>query len=669
MYQVSRSLGLVLSDLVKDRLFVSGLVFKIVLLSLFVPEIQTNWFVPFMTNAIENPSLNPWNTYSDIDGDILAFPYGPIMFLVQLPLTLLGWLIDKATGLGYFLDFGFRAGLLVMDILLLTLIVQQFEKYWKKILVHYWLSPIVIFITYWHGQLDLIPLTIMIFSIGLLKNDKLTIGAIFLALSIASKHSMLIAFPFVVIYLWFKKDSIKDIYRFLAYFLVSMIMLEGVFLFSHGFQEMVLSNPEAGKIFWLDFSTGEGLKIYILPLVYVLLIYSVWRLQRINYELLFASLGVAFSVIILLTQASPGWLIWITPMLALHLSKKGPRAEIFGVLLSFFFIAYHLSYSSGSSVLFLGDFIPLSESFLLLDQQQVRSLLNTVIVGLVAIVTLQMLRDGIKSNYYYNLGRRPLVLGVSGNVKTERLFFLNSLLELFGKNSVLKISEDNYYNWSDDSLMWKSMSYLNPKSTQLSLMADDLRKEVDGSVNTNNRWDKYQVILVDGVHSFFLRQLAKMQDVKFFIEYEKGFELEEKPFISDDKNSTKVKNDMQKYVIPQRDKANIVYTLPNTVGTSSNIVSLNIEIRDGFYYHDLLRILIGVCGLQANVEKINEYGDVKLAVRGEIVAEDIEFAFNVATPDLVELIKKNDCFYGGTFGIMQLVAFLEIEESLKRRKN
>jgi hypothetical protein len=290
-------------------------------------------------------------------------------------------------------------------------------------------------------------------------------------------------------------------------------------------------------------------------------------------------------------------------------------------------------------------------------------------VGLVAIVTLQMLRDGIKSNYYYNLGRRPLVLGVSGNVKTERLFFLNSLLELFGKNSVLKISEDNYYNWSDDSLMWKSMSYLNPKSTQLSLMADDLRKEVDGSVNTNNRWDKYQVILVDGVHSFFLRQLAKMQDVKFFIEYEKGFELEEKPFISDDKNSTKVKNDMQKYVIPQRDKANIVYTLPNTIGTSSNIVSLNIEIRDGFYYHDLLRILIGVCGLQANVEKINEYGDVKLAVRGEIVAEDIEFAFNVATPDLVELIKKNDCFYGGTFGIMQLVAFLEIEESLKRRKN
>jgi len=292
-----------------------------------------------------------------------------------------------------------------------------------------------------------------------------------------------------------------------------------------------------------------------------------------------------------------------------------------------------------------------------------------VIVGLVAIVTLQMLRDGIKSNYYYNLGRRPLVLGVSGNVKTERLFFLNSLLELFGKNSVLKISEDNYYNWSDDSLMWKSMSYLNPKSTQLSLMADDLRKEVDGSVNTNNRWDKYQVILVDGVHSFFLRQLAKMQDVKFFVEYEKGFELEEKPFISDDKNSTKVKNDMQKYVIPQRDKANIVYTLPNTVGTSSNIVSLNIEIRDGFYYHDLLRILIGVCGLQANVEKINEYGDVKLAIRGEVGAEDIEFAFNVATPDLVELIKKNDCFYGGTFGIMQLVAFLEIEESLKRRKN
>jgi hypothetical protein len=148
MYQTSRSLGVIWSDLFKDRVFLFGLIFKIVFIILFIPEIQTEWFVPFIVEAIESPSMSPWFAFVNSGGDPLAFPYGPIMFLVHLPSTFLGWVVDVFTGLSYFSGLGFRVSLLGADLLLLSLLLQQFEKHWRGLLLHYWLSSVIIFTGY-----------------------------------------------------------------------------------------------------------------------------------------------------------------------------------------------------------------------------------------------------------------------------------------------------------------------------------------------------------------------------------------------------------------------------------------------------------------------------------------------------------------------------------------
>ena len=80
MYQVPRSMGLVFSDLRKDKIFKFGLFFKLALILVFIPEIQTNWFTPFVSSISQNLSLDPWTNYLDQGGDPSAFPYGPIMF-------------------------------------------------------------------------------------------------------------------------------------------------------------------------------------------------------------------------------------------------------------------------------------------------------------------------------------------------------------------------------------------------------------------------------------------------------------------------------------------------------------------------------------------------------------------------------------------------------------
>ena len=68
------------------------------------------------------------------------------------------------------------------------------------------------------------------------------------------------------------------------------------------------------------------------------------------------------------------------------------------------------------------------------------------------------------------------------------------------------------------------------------------------------------------------------------------------------------------------------------------------------------------------VIELDEYDNVELIVQGEIQSVDIRLAANVVTPNLSEFIDQENGFYGGTIGVMQLVALMEIDEVLKRRR-
>ena len=676
MYQASRSLGVIWSDLFRDKVFLFGLIFKIVFIILFIPEIQTEWFLPFIVEAIESPSVSPWSAFVNSGGDTLAFPYGPIMFLVHLPLTFLGWVVDVFTGLSYFSGLGFRVSLLGADLLLLSLLLQQFEKHWRGLLLHYWLSPIVIFITYWHGQMDLVPIVIFIFSISMLRKSKLISSSLILAASVAAKHSMVIILPFIIIYLWFKRSAIADVYKFIIYFLLTLILIEGLFLFDAGFQHMVLENREINKIFWLSISMGEGLQIYILPLVYLLLVYFTWRLRRMNYDLLLATLGVAFGIVILLTPAPTGWFLWLSPMLALHYSRGNGGSVILGVLFSFVFVIYHFIYSSGSQMIFLEDTVVLINILQFFENLQIRSLLNTILVGIVSVIVLQIFRDGIRGSDYYHLGKKPLVIGISGGIGSGKNSFAKALVDLFGENKVMKLLGEDYSNWDKSSPMWKTITRYDPRSSRHFSMISDLRKILNGEWIKRRTLNQetgrfsieevqkgHQVVLISGLHALYSKQLVDMQDVGFFLNSEDGC----KEHILD-------QEDMEKYIHPQATQANVVYKLSpiNSEIDSSELndsrLRLNIKIQNGAYYQELMRVLIGVCGLQVGVDELDEYGNVELTVQGEIQSEDIRFASIMVIPHLSEFINQEDGFCDGMLGVMQLVALMEIDEILKIRR-
>ena len=44
---------------------------------------------------------------------------------------------------------------------------------------------------------------------------------------------------------------------------------------------------------------------------------------------------------------------------------------------------------------------------------------------------------------------------------------------------------------------------------------------------------------------------------------------------------------------------------------------VRVTIKNGVYYQELVRVLIGVCALQVNIESIDDRGEVILEISGQ----------------------------------------------------
>ena len=695
MYKICRPLGLIWSDLWGENLFRIGVMIKIVLIFTLMPTIQHEWFIPFIVSWVENPTTLPWSGHLAAGGDPLAFPYGVVMFIFHLPTTAIGWAIDHIFAVEHFTSIGFRVSLFMADILLLLVLLQSFENHWKKVLMYYWLSPLVLFVSYWHGQTDLIPVALFIYSLTLLKRGNYWVAGLILACSIAAKHSMIIGVPFIILYLWSHNGINKELQRFLTFFIGSLLVIEAPLILSDAFRIMVLDNREVGKLYWLYINMGKDSLIFLTPLVYLLLLYFFWRIRRINFDLLLAAMGVAFSVVILMTPSPPGWYLWLVPIFTLHQSRYGSGAVVIISIFSFLFISYHLLHTSGSnSILFNFSSLNISS----LQDSFTQSLHYTLMLGSGLLIAIQILRQGVRENDYYRLGNKPLVLGIAGDSGVGKTTFSKGLAAVFGERSLVEVSGDDYHNWERFSPMWKTLTHLDPKANRLFALVRDVQSLLNGEIVKARQYDHVSgrflpqeitksknVILVEGLHTLYPKQLLQVFDVSFFIEMEESLRLflrskrdtEERGHSKEMVLSEveKRKSDSEKYIKPQSVRADVVFTLlPLNIELfeQDQVIDSNIKLRvclrNGIYYQELVRILIGVCGLQVNVDSVDERGEVILEISGEVLSDDIYLAVNMLVPHMEELLDFSAEFSKGIYGIMQIITIMEIDEALKRRR-
>lgn len=673
-------------------LFLLGLAIRLTLLFTTVPLAVSDWYVPFLDASTAKFTLDPWSVWLNGGGTQLAFPYGYVMWLAFLPLTIVAKLI------GFPLFYGYGFTLLAADFALLLELRQLLPGRDRLLLVAYWLSPIVIFASYGLGLNDLIPVLLLTLSLYFTRKLQLKHAGILCVAAMSAKLSMVLALPFFLIYLFNNRTLRHLLPQFLTGLLLGGTMLGLPFLFSGSGLYMLFSNPEMGKVYRLAINLGGNILIYTVPLIYLVMLYMVWRVKRLNYDLFHAIMGIAFLLVVLMTPASPGWFVWIMPLLVTYQAMSGRMAM---ALTGIFSGLYALSTLLMTPLQFRGlDPIDVANALHFSEQfnSHVASMLHTIMVATGIILAMHIWRETVSRNDYFRLSRKPFVLGIAGDSGAGKDTFSDAIKGLLGSHSVTTLSGDDYHLWDRQKPMWQVMTHLNPMANDLEGFSNDLVALTDGKIIHSRHYD-HQIgkmskpvriksndfVIASGLHTLYLPILRECYNLSVYLDIDEGLRRHFKLQRDVQQRGHTVESvldsfarrepDSVRFIRPQAAHADLILTLqpihPRMLESENGKHPLRFKLvarsRHGLNERSLLRVLIGVCGLHVDMELNNNGSEVVLTVEGETSAEDIALASKMLCPRIFEFLDVQPKWQDGVLGLMQLITLAHINHALTKR--
>lgn len=698
MHENATSLAVGLRQLWRNPLFQGGLAIRLALLVFAAPWIWTSWFVPFVQAFLADPSLDPWTPFVAAGGDALSYPYGPVMLALNAATVAVGNGLALATGWAHGAAFGFGLSLLVADLAVLVVLCRLCDDWSWRLPLVYWLSPLAIYISFFHGQVDIIPLSLLMLGLLALKQRNAALSGVLIGFSVAAKLTFVIACPLPLIFLWRSKRRRPMLLPFMAALAVTVLLLQAPWLLSPGVHEMTLRNPNANSLYRFAIEIAPAYRIYIAPLVYALFLYSLWRLERLSFDLLLAGTGLAFLIVVILTPATLGWYLWIVPFLALHQRNAGANAIAVVGAFTAAIMAFHLVASTGAAVPVLGLTGEAPGLAALGVGGRYLPLLATGIMAVGIVLGLQIYRRGIRNNDFFRLSRQPVTVGVAGDSGSGKDTLSTALGGLFGSHSVVAVSGDDYHKWDRHAPMWNSYTHLNPHANDLAALARDVSQLRRGEAVFCRRYDHAtgrfapaellranDCIIVSGLHALYFTGLVGQLDTRIFldmdedlrrhlkIERDVGERGHSRDVVMDALSSRS--GDSEKYVRPQMSRADIVFSLraenPELLDECQSLselkFALGVTLRYGILYQEIARVLIGVCGLRLDTGALGEDGAVEFTVEGEASAGDLQLAARMLLPTIDELLDFEPRWQDGMIGVMQLVSLVQIGETLRTR--
>jgi uridine kinase len=553
------------------------IVLKLLLLALFSSGYQDALFIPFVMEYL-NQGGNPWE-YPSMTKE--AFPYPPLMLYV-LSAFLFPLQFFPNSPLLESLLYGLP--LLLSDLLIAAILIKMFVWHKTEIFIFYFTSPIILYSTFMHGQLDILPTAILFTSIYFLSKKYYLGAAIIAGLAISTKFHTIAALPLMAIFL-LNQGKIKEaIYIILIpiimYFAFALPYLNyGV---SFGYSELVLHNQKQNMLFDSYFTIGN-MKIY-LPLLIATFIYLRFSaFQKINTDLLYAFIGALFSVFLLFIEPSPAWFVWITPFFTIFYIRyfNGIQPIILHGLMMTFYLAYYLFFHQYDypGVLFLG--YQLIEQPLDLDLP-VGNILFTSLQAVLLVTIYQFYKYSTQSNDIYTM-EKSFILGIGGDSGAGKSTLINNLKYMLN-DSILELEGDSNHKWERGHNKWQDFTHLNPKANSLHQQAEQVvqlknrktiqRADYNHATGTFTDTDKIRpkdFIVLAGLHPFYLPIMRKIIDLKIFLDLDERLRTSwkilrdsahrghtEADIIQSLKNR---QPDSEKYIHPQKLFSDIVISL------------------------------------------------------------------------------------------------------------
>ena len=673
-------------------MFMIGLAVRLVLIACMTPLAVTQWYALFLDVSTSVLTLDPWSLWIAGEGAPVAFPYGYAMWVAFLPMTL----VAKLVGLP--LLYAHQLTILTADFCLLLTLRWLLPDRQRLLLLAYWLSPIVILASYGLGLNDLIPTLLLCLSIVFVRETRLKLAGALLAAAISAKLSMIVALPFFAIYLFNNRALRKRLSNFLSGFSLSILLLGAPFFVSAAGIQMLLGNPEMGKIYQLAIGLAGNISIYVVPLIYLIMLYLAWRVRRLNFHLFQATTGMSFLLIVLMTPASPGWFVWCLPFLALYQAMSGRIAIL---LVSVFSAAYVLSALLVTPLQFANGLeFSLGVALHVPGQlgSHTASHLHTGMVAIGLVLAIRIWREAISRNDFFRLSRKPFVLGVAGDSGAGKDTFADAIAGLFGEHSVVKLSGNDYHLWDRQKPMWQVMTPLNPMANDLEGFCNDLVSLTDGKSVLSRHYDhqtgrmskSFQIdsndfIIASGLHALYFPILRECYNLKIYLDIDEGlrrhFKLKRDvhqrghTFERVLGSFQKREPDSDRFIRPQSNHADLILSLqPIHSRMLEDLddkhplrLKLVVDSRNGFNELSIHRVLVGVCGLHVDIVVGNDGADVKMTIEGEVSAADIAMAAEILCPRVLEFLDIPPKWQDGMLGLMQLITLSHISQALTKR--
>lgn len=507
--------------------------FKLLLMGLFSSDYQDLMFIPFVRCFLDGE--NPYQFY--YENELLSsFPYPPVMLWIE---CIGGLFLQSGSGFPVFMkNLLFKLPLLFMDLLGLYYLMRISGSKRKYILVLYFLSPVILYSSYMHGQLDIIPTVFLIGAVYYLTESGMSAKeakcndwkfVIFLTLSLASKFHIVVVLPLFFLYLY-KKKGFKKAVTMTGFPILFTFALVAPF-WGSGFVNMVLLNKEQSAIdnVYIDYGSAH---LLLCVLVLLFIYFQAFHINQMNRDLLISMSGLLFSVFLAFVPAMPAWFVWAAPFFMLYLAglsvNRGKMVMVYGIfnlLYLLYYVCFHVTRFTDLS--FLGKDL----NGLKCMDAGVRDIVFTLMVGVFLILVVSMYLYGVNSNSYYRRRNRPFTIGISGDSGAGKSRLLVMLGELLCEENILNIEGDGDHRWERGNANWNEMTHLNPLANYLYRQAEDLQilrgnntvRRADYDHSTGTFTGKRKVvpkpyIVMCGLHSLYLPQMRQVLDLKIYLD-------------------------------------------------------------------------------------------------------------------------------------------------------
>lgn len=676
--------------------------FKLLLMGFFSSDYQDLMFIPFVKCFLGGE--NPYQYYYDHQL-LSSFPYPPVMLFIECTG---GVFLHFCGTLPVFLqNLLFKLPLLMMDLLGLYYLMHISRSRRKYILVLYFMSPIVLYSSYMHGQLDIIPTVFLVGAIYYLTQTGLTSEqtiwsewkfVAFLTFSLASKFHIAVVLPLFFLYLYKKKGRRKAI--IMTGLPVLFTALLAAPFWGSGFVNMVIFNKEQSVIDNVYIEYGSA-RLLLCVLVLLFIYFQAFHINQMNRDLLISMTGLLFSVFLAFVPAMPAWFIWVVPFFMLYLAglsvNRGKMVMVYG----FFNLLYLLYYLCFHATRFTDlSFLGWDLVWLKVTDPEVKNIVFTLMVGLFLILVLSMYLYGVNSNSYYRRRNRPFTIGIAGDSGAGKSRLLLMLGELLSEENILNIEGDGDHKWERGSDKWNEMTHLNPLANYLYRQAEDLRvlrgnnsvKRVDYDHNTGTFTGKRKMaprpyIVMCGLHSLYLPQMRQVLDLKIFLDTDEalrcywkfGRDLGDRGHSAAEVMAQieKRREDAQKYIYPQRQYGDLVIRyfddgLPEDLGKVDSGYESNLGVEflmDVGINAEPVLALLQEQGVRGCLSYDNDLLHQRILFTGDDLKVDKEVwekISHAAIPQMEDLTGTHITWEDGAGGVVQMMLLVVISEIMKR---